>query len=70
MILSRPVNPRASRMADMVASVPLLHIRTLRMDGTNRVISSAISTSSGFGVPKEVPCSRAAAIAARMRGWL
>jgi hypothetical protein len=55
MILSRFVNPRASRMADIVASVPLLHIRTFWIDGTNRTMSSAISTSEGFGVPKEVP---------------
>ena len=31
---SRPVNPRAKRMADMVASVPLLQKRTFSTDGT------------------------------------
>ena len=45
MILSRPVKPRASRTADIVASVPLLHMRTFRIEGTNRMISSAMSTS-------------------------
>ena len=54
----------------MVASVPLLHMRTFRMDGTKRVMSSASSTSAGFGVPKLVPFSSAAAMAALMRGWL
>src|SRR5258708_7315284 len=70
MILSRLVNPRASRMADIVASVPLLHIRTFWMDGKNFTISSAIDTSQGFGVPKDVPFSSAAAMAALIRGWL
>src|SRR5882762_3971725 len=36
MILSRRVNPRASRIADMVASVPELHIRTFSTDGKAR----------------------------------
>ena len=70
MILSRFVNPRASRMADIVASVPLLHMRTFWIDGTNFTMSSAISTSYGFGVPKDVPFSSAVAMAAMMRGWL
>ena len=39
----------------MVASVPLLHIRTFSTEGTTSVISSAISTSAGPGVPKLVP---------------
>ncbi len=70
MILSRPVKPRARRTADMVASVPLLHRRTFWIDGKNRTISSAMVTSPSVGVPKLVPRSRAAAIAARIRGWL
>src|SRR5450432_2965099 len=35
-------------MHDIVASVPLFTIRTFSIDGTQRQISSAISTSSGF----------------------
>ena len=57
MILSRPVNPRASRIADIVASVPELHIRTFCTLGTNEQISRAMATSSGFGTPKLVPRS-------------
>jgi hypothetical protein len=39
----------------MVASVPLLTMRTFSTEGTHRQIVSAISTSSGFGVPKLRP---------------
>ena len=39
----------------MVASVPLLTIRTFSIDGIQRQINSAISTSSGFGIPKLKP---------------
>ena len=38
----------------MVASVPLLHMRTFSTDGTIITIRSAISTSAGPGVPKLV----------------
>jgi hypothetical protein len=55
MILSRPVNARASRMQDMVASVPLLTIRTFSIDGIQLQIVVAKSTSSGFGIPKLRP---------------
>ena len=44
-----PVNPRARRMADMVASVPELHIRTFSTLGTQEQIIFASVTSSGFG---------------------
>ena len=64
MILSRPVKPRASRTHDIVASVPLFTIRTFSIDGTQPQISSAISTSSGFGMPKLTP--RAAVVADRI----
>ena len=57
MILSRLVNPRASRIADIVASVPELHIRTFSTLGTAWRMSFAIVTSNGFGMPKLVPCS-------------
>src|SRR6266567_1716228 len=51
MILSRPVKARASRRHDMVASVPLLTIRTFSIAGIHLQSNSAISTSSGFGIP-------------------
>ena len=54
-ILSRPVNPRARRTALMVASVPLLVIRSFSTDGTHSLIVRAISTSNGFGTPKLSP---------------
>ena len=38
-------------MHDIVASVPLFTIRNFSIDGTQSQISSAISTSSGFGIP-------------------
>ena len=49
MILSRRVNPRASRMALMHASVPELVMRTFCTLGTSSQIIFAIVTSSGFG---------------------
>ena len=60
MILSRRVNPRASRIALMHASVPLLVMRIFFTLGTRSQISFAIVTSSGFGMPKLVPNSAAA----------
>ena len=68
MILSRRVNPRASRMALMHASVPLLVMRTFFTLGTSSQIIFAIVTSSGFGMPKLVPCSAAALTAAIIFG--
>ena len=59
MILLRPVKPRAKRIADIVASVPELHMRTFSTDGTALTTNSAIRTSSGFGMPKLVPCPAA-----------
>jgi hypothetical protein len=47
-------------MADIVASVPELHIRTFCTLGTHEQINRAIATSKGFGMPKLVPCSAAA----------
>jgi hypothetical protein len=55
MILSRPVNARATRTQDMLASVPLLTIRTFSIDGIQLQINSAKSTSRGFGIPKLKP---------------
>ena len=51
----RPVAPRARRMADIVASVPLETMRTFSQDGTRSVIASASRTSRSVGAPYEVP---------------
>jgi hypothetical protein len=42
-------------MADIVASVPELHIRTFSTEGTHSQIFFAISTSNKFGMPNEIP---------------
>ena len=63
----RPVNPRASRTADMVASVPELTRRTCST-GARATISSASSTSPGVAVPNEVPSASAAATAETTAG--
>ena len=55
MILLQPVKPRARRMHDIAASVPLFTIRTFSIDGIHLQIKSAISTSSRFGIPKLRP---------------
>ena len=52
---ARPVAPRASRIADSVASVPEFTMRTISQLGTRRAIVSAIVTSSGLGTPKLRP---------------
>jgi len=44
-------NPRASRTADMAASVPLEVRRTISMPGTRATISSARRTSPSVGAP-------------------
>ena len=51
----RLVKARASRMADMVASVPELTKRTFSTDGNASVTSSARSASVGVEAPKLVP---------------
>jgi hypothetical protein len=58
MIRERPVNPRASRIALIVASVPELTRRTCST-AVRRTISSARSTSPAVGVPKLVPSAAA-----------
>ena len=55
---SRPVKPRATRVALIVASVPELTMRTISTDGTASHTSFAISTSRAVGAPKLVPSSR------------
>ncbi len=64
MIRSRRVNPRASRIALIAASVPEETSRTISTDGTASTISAASSTSRSVGAPKLVPRSAASAIAA------
>jgi predicted butyrate kinase (DUF1464 family) len=66
----RPVAPRARRIADSVASVPELTMRTISQLGISRVIVSAIVTSSGFGVPKLRPLRAVAMTASSTFGWL
>ncbi len=51
----RPVAPRATRIADSVASVPELTMRTISQLGTMRVMASAMLTSSALGTPKLRP---------------
>ena len=55
-IRARPVAARASRIADIVASVPELTKRTISIDGTIETIFSASLTSSSVGAPNEDPC--------------
>ena len=66
---SRPVKPRARRIALIVASVPELHIRTDSIDGTMAQMRSAISVSSSVGAPNDSPFSAATCTAAMTSGW-
>jgi hypothetical protein len=67
-IFDRPVKPRASRIADIVASVPELTRRTWSI-GVRATISAASSTSPGVGVPKLVPRAAADWTASTTAGW-
>ena len=60
---SRPVKPRARRMAAVVASEPEETRRTFSTEGTMVVISSASSISRSCGAPKLVPLRAASMIA-------
>ena len=51
MTRDRPVAPRASRSAAIVASVPEFTILTISMEPTRRQSRSAMSTSSDVGAP-------------------
>ncbi len=62
------MNPRASRIADMVASVPEETSRTCSAD-VRCTISSASSTSGRVGVPYDVPRDTASTTAACTSGW-
>ena len=59
MIFDRPVTPRATRTADIAASVPDETNRTFSIDGTAAATVSAISISRTVGAPKLEPRSRA-----------
>ena len=61
------MNARASRTADIVASVPELTSRTF-CAGVRATISSASATSPGVAVPNEVPRAAAAVTAATTSG--
>ncbi len=64
----RPVAPRASRTALIVASVPELTKRTISIEGTSFETFSASRTSSSVGAPKEVPRRTARSSARRTNG--
>ena len=68
MIRSRPVIPRARRIALIEASVPELTIRTISIDGTASMISSARSTSASVGAPNVVPRRVASSTTATVSG--
>ena len=69
MILLRPVNPRASRTADMVASVPEFTSRTCCTGSTRAMISSARSISASVGAPNDKPVVAAVCTASTTAGW-
>ena len=62
------MNPRARRMALIVASVPLETRRTCSTGATRATISSASSTSFSEGVPNENPRPAASCTASSTRG--
>ena len=67
-MLGRPVNARASRMANIVASVPELQNRTASRLGTRSQSRVASSTSTGFAAAKPVPRAACARIASTIFG--
>ena len=68
MILERPVKARASRSADIVASVPELTNRTSSIEGTASTMRPASSTSSSLVAPKAVPRNAASPSTATTAG--
>ena len=62
------MNPRATRSAAAVASVPEETNRIRFIDGTKARTFSARSDSRGLGAPKLVPCAAASAIARTISG--
>ena len=69
MIFDRPVNPRASRTALMVASVPELTSRTRCTGATRPTISAASSVSAAVGAPNDRPEAAARCTASTTAGW-
>ena len=67
-ITSRPVCARATRRANIVASVPELANRIRSIDGTRPTISSASSISSSVGAAKADPRRSWASTAATTAG--
>jgi hypothetical protein len=67
--LLRPVAARASRSADIVASVPEETRRTISSDGTASTMRSASSTSASVGAPYTVPRRSARSTASSTTGW-
>ena len=67
-IRSRPVNPRATRNAACVASVPELTKRSFFIEGTSARTISARALSRAVGAPKLVPSAAACWMAARIFG--
>ena len=63
------MKPRASRMALIVASVPLETRRTCSTGSTRATISSARRTSFSLGVPNEKPWPTASCTASTTAGW-
>ena len=61
--------PRATRTADIVASVPDDTRRTISTEGTRSQIASASSTSRSVGAPYDVPSAAARCTASTMTGW-
>ena len=64
----RPVTPRASRIALIVASVPELTSRTCSTGSTRPMIASASSISAAVGAPKDSPPVAAARTASTTAG--
>ena len=65
---SRPVAPRASRIALIVASVPDETSRTISTPGTSATTRSASAISASVGAPKLVPRAAAARTASSTIG--
>src|SRR4249919_3856518 len=68
-LIGRPVNARAARIANIVASVPDEVKRNRSSDGTRRRISSASSTSVSVGAANAEPRRTWASTAATTAGW-
>jgi hypothetical protein len=65
----RPVNARAARIANIVASVPEFVKRTRSTESIRRTSSSAKAISSSLGAPKADPLRTCVSTAATTAGW-